>query len=451
MKEEDEISTKINFGSQSFKKYFRNTSWLFTEKILKLIIGFLINIYIIRYLGPSQFGLLSYAISFVGLFAAFATLGLDNITVRELVISPDKKDEILGSTFFLKIFGAILSILLIWLTTILISETSYNKLLILIIAFSTIFQSFNVIDLYFQSKVLSRFTVYVQVSTLFISSTLKFLLVIFNFPLLYFAIVMLVETALIAAGFNVVFKINHQLILKWQFVNSRAKQLLKNSWPLILSGLVIAIYVKIDQVIIKNMMTDKDVGYYAAAVRIAEAWYFIPTAISTSVFPAIINAKKISEKLYLSRLQKLYDILAWVAICISIPITIFSKDIIKFLLGPDFIQSASVLTIYIWAGVAVFLGVASSQYLINENLTKISFLRTFIGMVFNVVLNLILIPKMGIIGSALATLISYSVATFTIGLTKKTFHQSVMMVKSILFLNLFKLILNAWQSNSKKK
>jgi O-antigen/teichoic acid export membrane protein len=451
LKEEDEISTKINFGSQSFKKYFRNTSWLFTEKILKLIIGFLINIYIIRYLGPSQFGLLSYAISFVGLFAAFATLGLDNITVRELVISPDKKDEILGSTFFLKIFGAILSILLIWLTTILISETSYNKLLILIIAFSTIFQSFNVIDLYFQSKVLSRFTVYVQVSTLFISSTLKFLLVIFNFPLLYFAIVMLVETALIAAGFNVVFKINHQLILKWQFVNSRAKQLLKDSWPLILSGLVIAIYVKIDQVIIKNMMTDKDVGYYAAAVRIAEAWYFIPTAISTSVFPAIINAKKISEKLYLSRLQKLYDILAWVAICISIPITIFSKDIIKFLLGPDFIQSASVLTIYIWAGVAVFLGVASSQYLINENLTKISFLRTFIGMVFNVVLNLILIPKMGIIGSALATLISYSVATFTIGLTKKTFHQSVMMVKSILFLNLFKLILNAWQSNSKKK
>jgi O-antigen/teichoic acid export membrane protein len=387
----------------------------------------------------------------VGLFAAFATLGLDNITVRELVISPDKKDEILGSTFFLKIFGAILSILLIWLTTILISETSYNKLLILIIAFSTIFQSFNVIDLYFQSKVLSRFTVYVQVSTLFISSTLKFLLVIFNFPLLYFAIVMLVETALIAAGFNVVFKINHQLILKWQFVNSRAKQLLKDSWPLILSGLVIAIYVKIDQVIIKNMMTDKDVGYYAAAVRIAEAWYFIPTAISTSVFPAIINAKKISEKLYLSRLQKLYDILAWVAICISIPITIFSKDIIKFLLGPDFIQSASVLTIYIWAGVAVFLGVASSQYLINENLTKISFLRTFIGMVFNIVLNLILIPKMGIIGSALATLISYSVATFTIGLTKKTFHQSVMMVKSILFLNLFKLILNAWQSNSKKK
>ncbi len=451
MKEEDEISTKINFGSQSFKKYFRNTSWLFTEKILKLIIGFLINIYIIRYLGPSQFGLLSYAISFVGLFAAFATLGLDNITVRELVISPNKKDEILGSTFFLKIFGAILSILLIWITTILISETSYNKLLILIIAFSTIFQSFNVIDLYFQSKVLSRFSVYVQVSTLIISSTLKFLLVIFNFPLLYFAIVTLVETFLIAAGFNIVYRINHQLILKWHFVNLRAKQLLKDSWPLILSGLVIAIYVKIDQVIIKNMMTDKDVGYYAAAVRIAEAWYFIPTAISTSVFPAIINAKKVSEKLYLSRLQKLYDILAWVAICISIPITIFSKDIIKFLLGPDFIQSASVLTIYIWAGVAVFLGVASSQYLINENLTKISFLRTFIGMVFNVILNLILIPKMGIIGSALATLISYSLATFTIGLTKKTFHQSVMMVKSILFLNLFKLILNAWQSNSKKK
>lgn len=450
MKEKDEIRTKINFGSKSFKKYLANTSWLFTEKTIRLIIGFFVTIYVIRYLGPSQFGILSYAISFVGLFAAVATLGMDNIIIRELVNYPLKRDEILGSAFLLRLSGAVLSIILILITTLILSESNYNIILILIIGSSTIFQSFNVIDHYFQSKVLSKFSVYVQLSTLAISSTIKLILIYFRFPLIYFAIITSLEALLIATGFNIVYKINHELIFKWHFVVSRARQLLKDSWPLILSGLVIAVYAKIDQVMLKNMLNDKEVGFYAAAVRIAEAWYFFPIAISTSLFPAIINAKHISEKLYLSRLQKLYDLLAWMAIGIAIPITIFSKTIITILLGNEFFSSAGVLTIYIWAGIAVFLGVGSSQYLVNENLTKISFLRTFIGMIINVILNLLFIPKYGITGSAWATLISYSIATFSIGLTKRTYYQLVMMIKSICFINLSRYISNLWQSRLKK-
>ena len=168
-------------------------------------------------------------------------------------------------------------------------------------------------------------------------------------------------------------------------------------------------------------------------------------AITASLFPAIINAKQISEKLYLSRLQKLYDLMAWMAILIALPVTFFSKEITFILLGAKYLPSAPVLTIYIWAGVATFLGVASSQYLITENLTKLSFYRTLIGLIVNVILNLILIPKIGIIGSAVATLVSYSMATISIGFTKRTYHQLVMMMQSILFINMFKFIVLKWQ------
>ena len=438
MPEHKKINTKINFGSQPFKKYLANTSWLFGEKAFRLVIGFFINIYVIRYLGPSQFGLLSYAISFVMLFSAIAALGLDNIVVRDLVKESEKRNELLGSAFFLRLIGAVISLLLIALGVVLTSESSYNIILISIIAVSSIFQAFNVIDFYFQSTVKIKYSVYVRTFAFIIPTVIKLFLIIYKYELIYFAIVTSLENILMSIGFIVVYQFNKLKIFQWQVTKSRALQLLKDSWPLILSGLVISIYMKIDQIMIKKMLTDTEVGLYAAAVKISEAWYFIPLSISSSLFPAIINAKKNSEILYLNRLQKLYDLLAGIAIAISVPVTFWAGDIINILLGVKYLPAASVMTIYIWAGVAVFLSVASSQFLVSENLTKVAFLRSFIGMIINVILNLIFIPSMGIVGSAWATLFSYTIATLSIGFSNKTGNHFIMIIKSFFLINLIK-------------
>ncbi len=445
MQENENIKTKIDFGSQSFKKYFKNTSWLLTERIVRLIVSFLINIYVIRYLGPDDFGLLSYAISFAALFTTLATLGLDSIIIRELVKEPENRDIYLGSVFIMKIFGSVSSFLLIAVAALLTNDSSYTVILIFLIAASTLFQSFNVIDFYFQSKVLSKYPVIVQFTTAILSSVVKLILIQLNAELWLFAAVVVLESIFWAGGFIIIYHSQGMKILNWKFSKEAALQLVKDSWPLILSGVVIAVYMKIDQVMIKKMLNDQEVGYYAAAVRISEAWYFIPIAITSSLFPAIVNAKKISEKLYISRLQKLYDILTWMAIGIAVPVTIFSDLIVKLLLGVEYISSADVLTVHIWAAVSVFLGVASSQYLIAENLTKLSFYRTFVGMILNVILNFILIPVYGIVGSAVATLISYSLATFSIGISKETFPQLKMMFKSIFLITFFLYIKQKWQ------
>jgi len=211
------------------------------------------------------------------------------------------------------------------------------------------------------------------------------------------------------------------------------------------------IYMRIDQVMIKNMMSDEAVGYYSAAVRLCEAWYFIPVTLCNAIFPAIVNAKNVSEQFYNNRMQKLYDLLTWLAIGIAIPVTIFSALIIQLLFGADFAEASPVLTVYIWAGVAVFLGVASSQYLINENFTKLSFFRTSVGMVLNVVLNFIFIPMYGIIGSAIATLISYTISTFSIITTKEGRFQTRMMLKSLSPITLLNYIAYSWRFLSAKK
>ena len=169
---------------------------------------------------------------------------------------------------------------------------------------------------------------------------------------------------------------------------------------------------KIDQVMIKEMMNAEAVGQYAAAVRLSEAWYFIPMVIASSLFPAIINAKKQSKELYYARMQKLYDLMVWMAIAIALPMTFLSDWIVALLYGEQYNEAGSVLMIHIWAGIFVFLGVASGKWFLTENLQIFSTINTTIGAIVNILLNYILIKNIGIEGAAWATLISYFIAAY---------------------------------------
>lgn len=393
-------------------KYFKNTSWLFGEKILRMIVGLFVGIWVARYLGPEQFGLFSYAQSFVGLFTVIATLGLDSIVIRELVHDEQHKDELLATAFWLKLFGAILVLLTLAIAVNFTSNDTYTNSLVFIIASATVFQCFNVIDFYYQAKVMGKYIVYANVISLLVSSIVKIVLILYKAPLIAFAWAIAFDSIVLAMGYLYFYLKNHSLftISHLTFNKKMALSLLKDSWPLILSGMVIAIYMRIDQIMIKEILGNEAVGQYAAAVRISEAWYFIPMVIASSVFPAIINAKKVSEELYYARLQKLYDLMVWLSIAVALPMTFLSDFIIHLLYGEAYSQAANVLIIHIWTGVFVFLGVASGKWFTAENLQMLAFWRTFYGMVFNVIFNFFMIPKYGIQGAAVATLFSYFIA-----------------------------------------
>lgn len=420
-------------------KYFKNTSWLFAEKILRMVVGLFVGVWIARYLGPEQYGLLSYASSFVGLFTAIAALGLDGIVVRELIKYPKKAGELLGTAFSLKIFGALLVLILLYFAIKFTSNDHFTNTLIFIIASSTIFQSVNVIDMYFQSIVLSKYVVFTNIISLLLSSVVKVTLILISAPLITFAWVALFDSFILALGFLYFFwKKSTLKIERLTFNYITVKSLLKDSWPLILSGLVIAIYMKIDQVMIKEMLDTKEVGQYAAAVRISEAWYFIPIVIASSLFPAIVNAKKQSEELYHARLQKLYDLMVMMAITIALPMTFLSDWVVNWLYGSQYNQAGSVLLIHIWAGVFVFLGVASGKWFVAENLQIFSTINTTIGAAVNIGLNYLLIPKIGIEGAAWATLVSYFLAAYLcLAFWKKTRVNFINVSRTFLFTRIF--------------
>lgn len=421
---------KNNLGAM---KYLKNTSWLLGEKILRMTLGLFVGIWVARYLGPEQFGLFSYAQSFVALFAAFATLGLNGIVTRELIKDETQRDKLLGTAFILKLIGAVLVLSLLAVAVFFQSNNHQTNTLIFIIASATVFQSFNVIDFYFQSKVLSKFVVFANSFTLLTSSIVKIILILSDAPLIAFAYTVLFDALILSSGFLFFYTKNVSSILTWVFNKNLVKALLKDSWPLILSGIVVSAYMKIDQLMINQILGSEKVGYYAAAVRLSEVWYFIPVAISSSLLPAIVNAKKTSENIYYTRLQSLFYLLTWLALGLAIPITFIGGWVVELLYGSEYGPSGSVLVIHIWAALFVFLGVGRSGWILNENLQIYSFAYLSLALIINVILNSYWIPLFGIVGAAYATVISQCLAVLVFpAVFNKTRVSSFMIMKSLL-------------------
>ena len=399
---------------QGFMKYFRNTSWLFGEKILRMVVGLFVGIWVARYLGPEQFGLFSYAQSFVGLFTAIATLGLDGIVVRELVKDESRRDELIGTAFWLKLMGAVGVLLVLAVAVNFTSNDTHINILVFIIASATVFQSFNVIDFYFQSKVLSRFVVFANIISLFLSSLVKIALILNEAPLIAFAWVILFDSAVLACGF-VYFYFRHSTsslrakrsnpLSSWKFNKQMAFSLLKESWPLVFISMASMMNMRMDQVMLGNMTSNEVVGNYAAAVRIAEIWLILPMLIGSSIFPALVSAKEHSLSLYRNRIFATAKYMAMFAIPFALTVSLLSGFIVNLLYGEAYSDAGLFLAMYIWTGLPYVVLFALSQTMVIEKLTHWSMYITIVVVFTNIVLNTILIPIYQGVGAIVSTLI----------------------------------------------
>lgn len=398
-------------GRQELRQIIGNTGWLFADKLMRMGVGLLVSVWVARYLGPAQFGMLSYATAFVALFGALATLGLDGIVVRELVRKPGDSREILGSAFALRLAGGLLALLMaVAVVSWLRHGEQPLRWLVAIIAAGAVFQAFDVIDFWFQANVLSKHTVMAKNAAFSVASLARVGLILSHAPLILFAGVSLMEVVLGAAGLVIVYRRNNGFPGEWRRSAGRCRRLLGDSWPLILSGFSVAIYMKIDQVMLGEMSGDRAVGIYSSAVRISEIWYFLPMIIASSVFPAVLHAKQRDEGLYIRRMQRLFSLMTAISLAIAVPMTFLSEWVVITLFGAGFAAAGPVLAIHIWASLFVFLGVAQGPWDLAENLTRLALFRISSGAVINVVLNIFLIPAYGAVGAAVATVVSQAFA-----------------------------------------
>ncbi len=398
-------------GRHNLRNIIANTSWLFADKIIRMGVGLIIGVWVARYLGPEQFGIFSYVLAFVGLFGAIAGLGLDSVVIRDLVCDPEAKDSLLGTAFLLRLVGGVISLLIAVAAIIAVRPEDHQiRSLVAIISAMSIFQAFDAIDFWFQARIQSKFSVYARNGAFLIIAVTRVVLILMEAPLVAFAWAALAEVALAAIGLNLAYRVCGQRIVAWVANGRLALRLLRETWPLIIAGMAVMLYMKIDQVMLGEMLGDEAVGIYSAAVRISEIWYFIPIGIVSSVTPALIEARGRSEELYYQRIGKLFRLVGGLALVIAVPMTFVSDFVIRVLYGQQYSEAGLVLGIHIWSAVFVFLGVAQGPWTTNEGLMKLALSRTLVGAIANIALNLVLIPHYGAIGAAVATLISYALS-----------------------------------------
>lgn len=397
-------------GRHSLKAILGNTSWLLLDRVVRMGVGVVVTVLIARYLGPGRFGSLSFAMAFVALFGTITNLGFDMIIVREIVRDFSQAQLILGTTLALRIGASFLAVTVSIASICLLQPHDHTAIILVSILSATlVLQAFDTLDAFFQSQVQSRLTVWAKNSAFLLMTLWRVLLIRMAAPVWSFAVAQVIELTLGAIGMFIGYRVIYGTVRNWRYRRDRAIQLLRQSWPVILSNMAIMIYMRIDMVMLKIMQGDTAVGLYAAATRVSEVWYFIPSAIVSSVSPAIIRSRS-NATLYYGRLRRLFSAVTMIALIIGSAIAMSSHFIIRLLYSRAYASAAIILSVHIWASVFVFQGVAQSVWDFAEDALALNLYRTLAGAVINIGLNVILIPRFAGMGAAISTVVAYSVA-----------------------------------------
>lgn len=419
------------FKNSSYQKYFKNTGWLLFGQVFSAAIAFFVGAYMARQLGPSNYGLLNYVISFVVLFGFIANLGINDIIKRDLVNCPiEKTNRILGTSLIINLLGSLLVFSLIFFITIFFSD-HLSRSLIRIFSLIFIFQSFGVIDIFFQSRVAAKFSTLAQIIGVIIRSVGLLLCAYWRLNLVYFIISYLIGSFIVSVSLTFFYKKLQGSWFNWRPDFQLARYLISQSWPLIFSAASIIIYSKIDQVMVKLFLGNNAAGFYAVAVKLSEVWYLLPIAIVGSIFPAIVSAQKNNLEIYHQKLSRLYLFLFWLSIFLVFIIYLLAKPLIVLLFGADYLPAMGAFRIYNLTAVGFFLSVVLNNYFIIEGMVKINLFLNGSAALINVILNLLLIGPFGIAGAAMATVVSYTCLLLLPLCLKKGREGGLIMLKSL--------------------
>lgn len=398
-------------ADRGLKKYLYNTNWLLFEKIARGLAELSVGIWLARYLGPEDFGIINISLAVFILLNIIAKLGLEFIVIREIVEENYTIKELLGTAFYLRVLSATILFLLFLFFYSQYSFLDHDNEVILIVCAGIFFQSSETVNYYFQAKVLSKFYSLAKIIQLIISTTIKIIMIVWNRPLIEFAFVILLDYILLSITISMFAYISRVPNFIHSFNKTLSIYLLRNSLSLMLGAFAVIAYMRIDQIMIKVFISETSVGIYSASVQICEAFFFIPMIISGSLFPAILNAKD-NVKKYKYRLQNLFDLMSIISIPMTVFMILFSQNIILFLYGENFRETSNVLSIAVLVIPVVFLGVARAKWIISENLQNIGLMFSILGLILNITLNMLLIPQFGLVGAAIATVVSQISSNF---------------------------------------
>jgi O-antigen/teichoic acid export membrane protein len=410
-----------------------NFAWLMLDRAGQVVFGLLVGIWVARYLGPANLGILGYASALVSILGVVAGLGLRQVAIRELVRRPSESGALVATAAALQLAGGGVAIALVWASLDLLRpDDPLGKAVLAVTSLTLILRAGEVFSYLFEARVEAKYAVLARNAAALASAAVKIGLIIASAPVIWFAWAAVLETALFTAFLLAFYR---RIAPKPFLLRPRrqvALELLKDSWPLLLSSAAVILYLRTDQVMLAYLVGDEAVGLYLIPVRLTEFWFVIPTAITASVFPTLIGQRSSNQALYMERLQNLYNLVTLLGVVTAVFLSFAAFGLITLLYGDSFSPAVPVLQVLAWNLVFVAMGAARGPWVLIENLQFYSYLYVVMAMLMNVVLNFVLIPLYGPVGAAIASLAAQVGATVVFPyFVKPTRISAIMLLRSL--------------------
>ncbi|MBQ4569533.1 MAG: flippase [Ruminococcus sp.] len=387
-------------------KEIKNAGWIIGEKIVQMVLSFVVGILSARYLGPGNYGSLNYTASFVTFFSSVATLGMDGVIIKKMIEQPDKEGSFLGGSIVLRFISSVVTSALVVGVVVFLNPGDTEKLiLILLQTIQLLFQTLNIFDSWFQRYLKSKYISIAKIIASIVVMAYKLWLLATSKNVTWFAFSNSLTAIIFAILLLIFYKKSKAPALKWDVKSGLF--VLKDSYHYILSGLMVAIYGQMDKIMIGEMLSDNSVGLYTTGIAICSMWVFVPIAIIDSFRPTILTLRQSGHmELYNKRLRQLYSFVIWLCIGVSVVVCLLAPFIISVLYGKEYMGSVNTLRIAIWYETFSMIGTARGIWILAEEKNKYVKYYLAIGSVVNLALNAVMIPVWGIEGAAVATLIT---------------------------------------------
>ena len=412
----------------------QNLFWAIMGKFVNLLSGLLVGIIVARYLGPEQYGLMNYVLSYVFLFQTFAIFGLDSIEIREEARHQANFETIIGTAFGIKIITGVIFMILSIATSFVMEADSYTTILVAIYSFSIVLNSFSVIRNYFTSIVQNEYVVKAEISRCLLSMAIKVVLLLLHLPLIWFIVSYMVDFAFLASGYVMAYHAKIGKLRTWKFDKKSAFFLLKESFPLLLTSAAVIMYQRIDQVMIGQMVDKSAVGFFSVATRFVEVLIYIPMTLAQTISPVLVRARERSEQEYEKKCQQFMNLSLWLSLSAAFVTSLLANQIVGLTFGSAYAPAVGVLQIMAFKVASVALSNTAGTMLVCEGLQKYAIFRDTFGCIVCIVLNYLLLPHYGIIAAAYVAIISNIAAGYVADAFIPAYrHLFVRQTKSLLF------------------
>lgn len=418
-------------------KEIKNAGWLIGGKIIQMLLSLVVGIISARYLGPSNYGLVNYGMTYVAFFMSFCTLGINYVIIKDFFDHPEEKGLTIGSTLVLRVISSFTSaLMIIGIVALLDKGEPLTLAVVTLSSIALLFHVFDTFNYYFQSQYKSKITAIATLIAYVSTSIYKIILLMVNASVIWFAFASSVDYIVLGVLLYIFYRGNKGPCLSFSW--SKAKSLLKQSYHYILSGMMVAIYMQTDKLMLKQMLDANAVGYYATATTICSMWTFVLQAIIDSLYPSILRLKEKNVEAYERKNKQLYAVVFYSSVFISLIFLFFGGFAINILYGKEYAPASIPLKIVTWYTAFSYLGVARNAWIVCEGKQKYLKYIYLGGAVGNVILNLFFISLWGTVGAAVASLVTQILTSIVLPFFFKGMRRnSILLLQAIAFIGVF--------------